>query len=338
MWIHCISNKKRTVFVIHSILLLTFLPLNGQRLYADSPSAKKAIAFLEENQNADGGWGYWVGHKSYTEPTGLCLLALSFAGSSKGMKEGLDYLKKCQLDSGALGIDAHDREGNWMSYAALLAFHALGAFEEEERLTNWIMGFFDGYNDVGSDVVESMYEEFRYDMTIDGWPWFGSTNSWVEPTALLISALTYAGIDPGHTRISSGLKLLMDRTNKQGGWNYGNPFVKGTYLDAYPLPTSIALLAMGVGGYTEEEPVVKRGINFLDQCRGDEMSIASLAWSLLAFKSYSTTKKKADNILIILKDRQMQDGSFRGNLFETALSYLALSSFTFTHGSKGLRK
>ena len=317
--------------MIQIVICLGSCSLNLSLLHAYPTALEKAIVFLEENQNADGGWGYWPGYKSYTEPTGLCLLALSFSGSSKGIKEGLDYLKKCQLDSGALGIGQHDTEGNWMSYAALLAFHASGAFEEEKGLKNWILGFYDGYNTIAPDVVESMYKEFRYDMTIDGWPWFGNTNSWVEPTALLISALTYGGIDPENARINSGLKLLMDRTNRKGGWNYGNPFVKGSYLDAYPLPTAIALLAMGVGGYTEEEPVVKRGISFLDQCRGEEMSIAALAWTLLAFNSYSTTKEKADNTMILLKNRQMSDGSFRANLFETALSYLALSGFKFIH-------
>jgi hypothetical protein len=323
---------------MHSVVCLTLFSLNGRFLHAYPYTVEKAITFIEKNQNADGGWGYWPGHKSYTEPTGLCLLTLSFAGSSQGIKEGLNYLKRCQLDSGALGIDEHDTEGNWMSYAALLAFHALGAFEEEKRLKKWILGFYDGYDTIAPDVVESMYREFRYDMTIDGWPWFGNTNSWVEPTSLLITALTYSGIDPKHTRISSGLKLLIDRTNKKGGWNYGNPFVKGTYLDAYPLPTSIALLAMGVAGYTEEEPVVTRGINFLDQSRREEMSIAALAWTLLAFNSYSTTKEKADTLLMVLNNRQMSDGSFRANLFETALSYLALSNFEFVHGPNGLRK
>ena len=334
----CTARKKRIIFLICSVVCFTDVSLQGRPLHAFPAALERAITFLEKNQNEDGGWGYWPGHKSYTEPTGLCLLALSCAGSSKGLKGGLDYLKRCQLDSGALGIDEHDKEGSWMSYAALLAFHALGAFEEEKCLKNWILGFYDGYNNTAPDIVESMYREFRYDMTIDGWPWFGTTNSWVEPTALLISALTYAGIDPEHTRISSGLRMLIDRTNKTGGWNYGNPFVKGTYLDAYPLPTSIALLAMGVAGYTEASPVVTRGINFLEQCRREEMSIAALAWTLLAFNNFSTTKEKADSVSIILNKRQMADGSFRSNLFETALSSLALSGFTFIHGSNGLRK
>ena len=325
----------RKIGVIFSILIIeSAVPFSFNSMVPHSYASplEKAITFIEENQNEDGGWGYWPGHESYTEPTGLCLLALKCSGSKNGFKNGLAYLKRCQLDSGGVGINEEDKEGNWMSYAALLAFHALGASKEEERLKKWILSFYDGYNNISPDIVESMYQEFRFDMTIDGWPWFGNTNSWIEPTSLFIIALTYSGVEPQNQRISSGLKLLLDRTNKGGGWNYGNPFVKNAYLDAYPLPTSIALLAMGVTVYTEEEPVVERAVKFMDQCIGKEMSIASLAWTLLAFNSYSTTREKTYNILFIINKLQLSDGSFRMNLFETALAYLALSGFEFNNG------
>jgi hypothetical protein len=326
---HLKPGKKRVIFLI-SIGACLLTVLSGNMSLDGYPSSDdKTIQFIKDNQNEDGGWGYWPGLKSYTEPTGLCLQALKFAGIENGLMKGLEYLKKCQLDSGGIGINENDKEGNWMSYAALLAFNALGASEEKERLKQWILDFTDGFNDVPPELVKSTYEELRYDMTIDGWPWFGSTNSWIEPTSLFIIALTQSGVGPQNKRVSSGIKLLKDRTNKNGGWNYGNPFVKNTYLDAFPLPTSIALVAMGITGHTEETPEVKRAIDFLDQCIGEEMSTVNLAWTLLAFKSYGTTQGKAKTVAIILKNRQMADGSFRRNLFETALSYLALSDFRF---------
>ena len=327
-------RKNKAIFFIFLLGgLLTFL-LDSPVPHSYASPLENAITFIEENQNEDGGWGYWPGRESYIEPTGLCLLALKSAGNEDGVRKGLEYLEKCQLDSGGVGINEEDKEGNWMSYAALLAFHALGASKEEERLKKWILGFYDGYSNISPDIVESMYQEFRFDMTIDGWPWFDNTNSWIEPTSLFIIALTYSGVEPQNQRISSGLKLLLDRTNKGGGWNYGNPFVKNAYLDAYPLPTSIALLAMGVTGYTEEEPVVARAVKFMDQCIGEEMSIASLAWTLLAFNSYRTTREKNDNLLIMLKKHQLPNRSFRNNMFETALSYLALAGFEFNNGVK----
>lgn len=301
--------------------------------YGHSSTLEKAITFIEENQNEDGGWGYWPGHDSYTEPTGLCLLALKFAGSMNGLMKGLEYLKRCQLDSGEIGINKEDKEGNWMSYAALIAFHDLGALKEQEYLKKWILSFYDGYENTPAHTVKSMYQEFRYDVTIDGWPWFGNTSSWIEPTSLFIIALIHSGVDPQNKRIRSGIKFLLNRTNKDGGWNYGNPFAKNTYLDAYPLPTAVALTAMGIMGYTGEESAVERAVKFLERRIGEEMSNASLAWSLLAFKNFRTTQEKAEKIAIFLKRQQLPDGSFRRNLFETALSYLALSSFKFNYST-----
>ena len=329
MRIHLKSGKKRVIFLISIVASLLPVSLGNMVLDGYPSSADETIRFIKENQNEDGGWGYWPGHESYTEPTGLCMLALKFAGIENGLMKGLEYLKRCQLDSGAIGINEKDKEGNWMSYAALLAFNALDASKEEEHLKKWILDFYDGFNDVPPELVKSTYQELRYDMIIDGWPWFSSTNSWIEPTSLFIIALTHSGVEPQNQRLSSGIKLLIDRTNKNGGWNYGNPFVKNTYLDAFPLPTSIALVAMGIRGHTEKTPEVKSAINFLEQYIGEEMSTVNLAWSLLAFKSYSTTQGKAEKIAIILKNRRMGDGSFRRNLFETALSYLALSDFKF---------
>lgn len=331
MRIHSKFGKKRVIFFISILILASPFPvlLDNMELDGYPSTDDKAISFIRENQNEDGGWGYWPGHDSYTEPTGLCMLALKFAGIENGLMKGLEYLKKCQLDSGGIGINEKDKEGNWMSYAALLAFHALGASKEEEHLKNWILDFHDGFNDVPPELVESTYQELRYDITIDGWPWFGNTNSWIEPTSLFIIALIHSGVEPQNKRLSSGIKFLINRTNKNGGWNYGNPFVKNTYLDAFPLSTSIALVAMGITGHTEETPEVKRAIDFLELHIGDEMSTINLAWALLVLKSYSATQGKAGRIAAILKNRQMADGSFRSSLFETALSYLALSEFRF---------
>ncbi|MBW1855799.1 MAG: terpene cyclase/mutase family protein [Deltaproteobacteria bacterium] len=167
-------RKNITVFLIFVIGSVVPFLLDNLILHGYASTLEEAIIFIEENQNADGGWGYWPGNESYTEPTGLCLLALKCSGSKNGVKNGLEYLKKCQLDSGGVGINEEDKEGNWMSYAVLLAFHGLGASMEEERLEKWIFGFYDGYNNIAPDIVASMYKEFGYDMTIDGWPWFGS--------------------------------------------------------------------------------------------------------------------------------------------------------------------
>lgn len=95
----------------------------------------------ERGQNEDGGWGYRPENDSYTEPTGVCLLALKTAGREKCLEKGLEFLKKCQLDSGGTGINREDDAGNWMAYSALLAFHALEASQEKKTNPELDIGF-----------------------------------------------------------------------------------------------------------------------------------------------------------------------------------------------------
>ena len=106
----------------------------------------RALDFIKANQNPDGGWGYRPDRNSLVEPTGLCLLALKAGGDKAAMAKGLDFLRACLKGSGAVGIDPRDPEGSWMAYAALLAFHDLGAGSEESRLRDWILSFEDASN------------------------------------------------------------------------------------------------------------------------------------------------------------------------------------------------
>ena len=288
------------------------------------------LVFIERSQNEDGGWGYGPDKSSYTEPTGVCLLALKTAGRENCLVKGLEFLKKCQLDSGGTGINREDETGNWMAYSALLAFHALEASQEKKRIQNWILDFYDGQDNVTQSFKDDMYEQLKFDATLDGWPWFGNTNSWIEPTSMLIVSLLHSGLSLQNRRIQEGLKLLINRKNKNGGWNYGNPYVKNTWLEAFPLSTSIALLALGTSGYSEKDSTVKSAVAYLEPHLHEDPSVALLAWSLLAFKAFNTTNEKIETLKIALTKKQLLDGSFRGNLFETALSFLALSDFKFT--------
>ena len=78
-----------------------------------------------------------------------------------------------------------------MAYAALLAFHALGAANEERRLKDWILGFADASGHFTPDDVTAISTVYRYDASIPGWPWTPGTTGWVEPTALFIIALVW---------------------------------------------------------------------------------------------------------------------------------------------------
>ena len=64
---------------------------------------------------------------------------------------------------------------------------------------------------------------------------------------------------------------------------------------------------------------------FLERALAGDVSTASLAWCLLALKGYPGAAAAVPGLAGRLARLQTEDGAFRGNLFETALSFLVLS-------------
>jgi len=285
----------------------------------------RALDFIKANQNADGGWGYRPGGDSLVEPTGLCLLALMAGGEKAATAKGLDFLKACLKDSGAVGINPRDPEGSWMAYAALLAFDALGATDEERRLRDWILSFEDASSRFTPADIKAIATVYRFDASIRGWPWTPNTTGWVEPTALFIIALCRAGVPATEKRIKSGVDLILDRKVPSGGWNFGNPYSKSYELEASVMSTALALAALGAAGVTESYPAVDAGIRYLTRSLTGDVSTASLAWVLLALNCFPTGAALAPKVSSRLAGLQAADGGFRRNLFETALAFLVLS-------------
>ena len=289
-----------------------------------NPSLLQALDFIKASQNPDGGWGYRPGGESLVEPTAFSLLALSSRGDKTAVGRGLDFLKTCMKDSGAVGIHPQDPEGSWMAYAALLAFHALGTVAEERRLKDWILRFEDASGHFTPDDIKAIFTVYRYDASIRGWPWTSNTTGWVEPTALFIIALVRVGTPPSHDRVRSGISLILDRKVPSGGWNFGNPYSKSHELEATVMSTALALAALGAAGIPESRPAVSAGIGFLARGLAGDVSTASLAWTLLALRSYPAGAAQAPVVAARLAGLQAADGSFRRNLFETALASLVL--------------
>jgi len=289
------------------------------------PRLLKAIDFIRTGQNPDGGWGYGQSRMSLVEPTAFCLLALHSSGDKTGTVRGLEFLKTCQKESGAVGIGPKDADGNWMAYAALLAFHGLGATEEERRLKSWILSFEDASGRFTQADIKSIAEAYRYDASIVGWPWTPNTTGWVEPTALFVIALIRTGMLANEKRIGLGVDLLLDRALPSGGWNFGNPYAKSHELEPNLLSTALALAALGAAGVPEGRPAVGAGVRFLIASLAGDVSTVSLAWALLALRSYSSGAIQAPGVEARLAGLQADNGGFHGNLFETALAFLILS-------------
>jgi hypothetical protein len=286
--------------------------------------SQQALAFLKTSQNPDGGWGYAAGRNSLVEPTGLCAIALQARGAAAEATRGLAFLRSCQRPSGAVGIGPKDQDGGWMAYAALLAFHALGAVEEERRLKDWALTFEDASARFSRDEIKVISERYRYDPTIPGWSWTPRTTAWVEPTALFIIALRRVGVPASEKRVKSGLALILDRRVPSGGWNFGNPFSKSFELEASTMSTALALAALGAAGFSAGQAAVAAGLRTLKTALADGVSTASLAWSLLALKSFPAAAADVPAAAERLARLQADDGGFRGNPFETALAALVL--------------
>ncbi len=91
------------------------------------------------------------------------------------------------------------------------------------------------------------------------------------------------------------------------------------------MSTALALAALGAAGVPEDRPAVVAGLRFLDRALGGDVSTASLAWVLLALKSFPSGGPRATAVSARLSLLQTGEGAFRNNLFETALAYLVLS-------------
>jgi len=303
-----------------------------------SPRLSLAVDFIKSHQNPDGGWGYEPGRASLVEPSAFGLLALGATGDGEGAGRGLGFLKACQRESGAVGFGLKDPEGGWMAYAALLAFHSLKAQPEERRLKDWILGFEDASGRFTKEDVEAISSRFRYDASIPGWSWTPRTTAWVEPTALFIFALVRTGVPATEKRIRSGVELILDRRVPAGGWNFGNPYSKSFELEAGVMSTALALTALGAAAVPERRPSVGAGLGYLKKSLDGDISTASLAWVSLAFMSFPSTAALATDVKARLARLQREDGSFRGNIYETGLAFLILSGAAVLFPTPGGRR
>lgn len=287
---------------------------------------KRALDFIGRHQNADGGFGYKPGDLSVSEPTAFCAMALHSAGCEPQALRGLGFLKECLQGQGAVGLDRQDKEGNWMAYAALLAFQAFHAAQEVRRMTTWILGFSDASSRLPPASLAAIKADYRFDASIPGWPWTPGTSGWVEPTAMFLIALLRAGIARSHPRIRQGVALLIDRKIPSGGWNFGNPYSGALVLEPTLLSTILALTALSASGIGENEPAVRDGLRFVRNAPIGPASTVSLCWGCLAMKHFPSGRDFAGRMATPLAARQKQDGSYRQNLFETALAYVVLES------------
>jgi hypothetical protein len=259
---------------------------------------------LKDSANASGGWGYQPDKASRLEPTCWALLAMAQSPLKTETTHHRAFVEKCIRSGGYLVEDP-----KWPTNAA---FNALVAFTwlyhrefvAEEKLRavlNWLVA--------AKGVPAPQISIYRQDNSLQGWSWLDATFSWVEPTAWGMLALQKAirtGFlpeAPARARIAEAERLLIDRSCRNGGWNFGNANVMGQDLFPHVPTTAIALLALQ---QRREEPAVARSLAFLESHWNDESSTLALGLSLICLRTYSRPTDAIRSQLLALENKRSE--------------------------------
>ncbi len=228
---------------------------------------------------AGGGWGYAPDQPAHPEPTCLALLALSrrperFAAV---IEAGRNWLRQCTAGGGTYRLGRGRPEAIWPTALVLFTQATLGDADDSLQQTAAALLSYKGRQpDTRDEDISDI------DDRLIGWPWAEGNFSWVEPTAWACLALLRVG-QGGHPRVEEGLKLLRDRILEQGGVNYGNRRIFGTFLEPIPTPTALMLLALQGRG---EEPGLTGSIEYLRRVAESSDDLEHLCWARLTLDVY----------------------------------------------------
>jgi hypothetical protein len=233
---------------------------------------------LRTSRNPDGGWAYYTGKSSRLEPTVWAALALALDGET----EPLERLRNWPSRNGLL-LERADGDPNYGFHGlALIALQLSHAALRDE-----IRGLVEGIRHVKGVRLEIAEPQSRQDYTLQGWSWFPETFSWVEPTAwCMLSLKKWArrrDLRIDAARLDEAERLLVNRSCRVGGWNYGNADVLGRDLYPYVPTTAIALLALQDRRTLD---VVHRGLEYLAGHATAERSAQALALAAIALNIY----------------------------------------------------
>lgn len=252
-----------------------------------------AIEHLLSTQNADGGWAAYAEGPSRTEPSALAAMALGLTDQTAGgagTEAGLAWLRTRQDPSGGWPALEGQRADSWMTSLATLAVSYLEPTGDTARRgAEWLL------RQEGRSVswwvklllrLRPHTKAVELDPDLTGWPWTEGTFSWVEPTSYALIALKRLRPSlPARRaadRIDLGERMLIDRTSRGGGWNYGNSVVLGVDLWPYPDTTALALLALQGRAAAE----VEAGLSALSRMLEENRSVLATSLAALCFRAY----------------------------------------------------
>ena len=244
----------------------------------DSPNILENLVKLAHPQ---GGWGYAPGQPAHLEPTCLALLALARDRDRyrETIDAGLRFLEQNALPDGGYHLARGRPQALWPT--ALVLFTKLSLGEPASKLEKTIGRLTDIQGRVIKDDPE-VADMMDIDLSRVGWPWALNTFSWVEPTSWACLSLRLAG-KGSESRVTEGIRLLIDRAFDQGGINYGNRLILGRMTEPIPTPTALMLIALQ--GYGDR-PRVQAAKIYLRQSVEKTSDLEHLGWAKLALHAH----------------------------------------------------
>lgn len=286
---------------------------------------EQLLNFLSQNQNPDGGWGYFPRKQSALEPTAYAMMALQQAwGNDEVLRKALYFVKVSQTGEGGWPINTADTEtAVWVSPLVGLALLTVAGFGSNcQRAFAFVLRTF---GTMPKTWLLHLSEWLGYgnpanvNTNLGGWAWNSGTATWVEPTcyALLFLKRLRGKIHDKKVEgtITEAEAMVYNRMCKNGGWNYGNAQVLGEELRPYPLTTSLALIALQEHSSRTEN---QKSLAYLKHAILTEKSALSLCVACLCLDIYSQEWQSVSKQL----DDLYEETQFMQSVKTTALALL----------------
>jgi len=284
---------------------------------------------LIELRGRTSAWSYRRNGTPSGEPSVLACLGLIASGDALSAEEdtatarrSAGWLATIQQADGSVPVSQHIVTPGWATPYAILLWRALSGFDEaRRRARGWLIQL----EGLAAPRGTQPGTVIGHDSSSIGWPWVGGTHSWIEPTALAIVALCREGM-AGHPRVDQGIELILDRSLKAGGWNYGNKAVFGRDLRPQPGPTGLSLLALAAR--RDESRQVKAAIDYLRGTLAGLRAGVSLGWGVLGLRAHGACPPEAE---VWLAESYEQCAPNADAAMSVALVLLAASDRSLTY-------
>lgn len=280
------------------------------------PAVAACIDSLRARAVPGGGFAARPDSGYRADATAWAVIALTAAGRFPDlMKISAARLAQDQLPDGRLCISPDHPEAFWPTPLAVLAWCRSEAQPEaRSRAVRFLLGT------TGKQFPRRPDAPVAHDPNIKGWPWIQGTHSWVGSTGITIMALQAAGAGTDD-RVSEGVRLLMDRQLRTGGWNYGNKIVFGAELRPMPESTGMALSAL-TNRTTKES--LHASLDYLKSALAALRTPYSLGWSLMGLGAWEEAPPAGRSFLTACLERQERYGAY--DTISLSLLLLALVS------------